>query len=72
MSRRYLQLYLGVLGFKMPRTLSGSIIGTRSFILTASYMVLPKLKKKNGIYCSIYLQLLMARGRREACLYRRS
>ena len=59
-------------GFKFLELLQVVYIGTQSFILTASYTVLPKLKKKNGIYCSIYLRLLMARGRREACLYRRS
>ena len=44
-SRQYLQLYLGVFGFEIPKTPSGSI-GTQSFMLTASYTVLPKLKKK--------------------------
>ena len=75
-SRRNLQLYLkkylAFSGLTFLKLIQVVYIGTQSFILTASYTVLPKLKKKNGRYCSIYLWLLMARGRREACLYRRS
>ena len=59
-------------GLKFLELLQVVYIGSQSFILTASYTVVSKLKKKNGIYCPIYLRLLMARGRREACLYRRS
>ena len=59
-------------GLKFLELLQVVYIGTWSFILTTSNSILPKLKKKNGIYCSIYLRLHMARGRREACLYRRS
>ena len=72
-TRWYLQLHiLAFSGLKFLELLQVVYIGTQSFILTVSYTVLPKLKKKNGIYCSIYLRLRMASGRREACLYRRS
>ena len=63
---------LAISGLKFLELLQVVYIGTQSFILTASYTVLPKLKRKNGIYCSIDLRLLMTRGRREACLYRGS
>ena len=65
-------IYSYILAISGLKFLQVVYIGTQSFILTASYTVLPKLKRKNGIYCSIDLRLLMTRGRREACLYRRS